>query len=68
VKAYALTFLLYFSFTPPNPRQSTANEMRNPISNDFRVTIEVGGTIPNTDYNTFELDISGRLLLEYFLV
>jgi len=66
VKIYALTFLLYFIFTPPSPGQSTSNEMSNPISNDFGFTIEVGGIIPNTDYKTAELDISGRLLLEYF--
>ncbi len=46
--------------------QSASKNLFHPLSNAFGITIEVGGTIPKTDYKIDELDISGRLLLEYF--
>jgi hypothetical protein len=46
--------------------QSASRNLFHPLSNAFGITIEVGGTIPKTDYKIDELDITGRLLLEYF--
>lgn len=46
--------------------QSASQSIFHPLSNAFGITIEVGGTIPKTDYKIDELDITGRLLLEYF--
>ena len=46
--------------------QSTSNKKITPFASEFGLTLEVGGAIPSTDYQNAELDISGRLLLEYF--
>ena len=46
--------------------QSPTEKKSNPLANSFAATVEVGGTIPKTDYKIDELSISGRLSLEYF--
>lgn len=46
--------------------QSTALKSFHPYSNTLGITLELGGTIPNTDYKLNELDISGRFMTEYF--
>lgn len=46
--------------------QSTSLKTFHPFSNTLGITLELGGTIPNTDYKLNELDISGRLMIEYF--
>lgn len=46
--------------------QSLPYKKNNPLSNSFATTIEVGSTIPRTDYKIDELSIIGRLMVEYF--
>lgn len=46
--------------------QSLSSTSYHPLSNAFGITVELGGTIPKTDYKIDELDIHSRLLLEYY--
>ena len=66
MKNYVLSFLLSLLLTIPIPGQSASDKKITPFSNELGLTLEIGGTIPNTDYKNAELDISGRLMFEYF--
>lgn len=46
--------------------QSLSSITYHPLSNAFGITVELGGTIPKTDYKIEELDITTRLSLEYY--
>jgi SPOR domain len=46
--------------------QSLPSTSYHPLSNAFGITVELGGTIPKTDYKIEELDIISRLVLEYY--
>jgi SPOR domain len=46
--------------------QSLSSKTYHPLSNALGITVELGGTIPKTDYKIDELDVTGRLLLEYY--
>jgi len=46
--------------------QSVSAKIFHPLSNAFAITLELGGTLPRTDYKIHELDIQGRLLTEYY--
>ena len=46
--------------------QSLSLKTDHPLSNALGITVELGGTIPKTDYKIDELDVTGRLLLEYY--
>jgi len=46
--------------------QTDSPRIFHPLSNAFGITIEAGGTIPMSDYKFEELNVTGRLLLEYF--
>lgn len=46
--------------------QSLSSTSYHPLSNAFGITVELGGTIPKTDYKIDELDVISRLLLEYY--
>lgn len=66
MKIYLLGFVVFLIFTFPTFGQPTSAEKVIPFSNEFGLTLEVGGVIPNTDYESADIDISGRLLIEYF--
>jgi len=66
VKNYVLSFLFSLLITNLISGQSASDKKIIPFSNELGLTLEIGGTIPNTDYNNAELDISGRLMFEYF--
>ena len=44
----------------------TNNTTFHPFSNSYGFTLEVGGSLPKTDYKIDELSITGRILIEYF--
>jgi len=46
--------------------QSSSTKIFHPLSNSFGISLEVGGSLPCTDYKISELDIIGRLSAEYF--
>ena len=46
--------------------QSDSPKIFHPLSNAFAITLELGGTLPKTDYKINELDIYGRILTEYY--
>ncbi|MEJ2105383.1 MAG: SPOR domain-containing protein [Ignavibacteriaceae bacterium] len=46
--------------------QTDSQRIFHPLSNAFGITLEAGGTIPMSDYKFEELNVTGRLLLEYF--
>lgn len=56
-------FFIINQFISP---QSLSSSTYHPLSNAFGITVELGGTIPKTDYKIEELDITSRLLLEYY--
>ena len=66
MNTFFITLICVFSLTCVIVGQSAAIEKINPLTNSFATTIEVGGTIPKTDYKIDELSITGRLLVEYF--
>jgi hypothetical protein len=66
LKASLITLFYLLSLSHYILAQSASKNLFHPLSNAFGITIEVGGTVPKTDYKIDELDITGRLLLEYF--
>lgn len=46
--------------------QSVSTKKFHPLSSAFVITLELGGTLPKTDYKINELDIYGRILTEYY--
>jgi hypothetical protein len=60
------SFFLLFIFNLIIIPQSLSSTPYHPLSNAFGITVELGGTIPKTDYKIDELDIHSRMLLEYY--
>jgi len=58
-----ILFLISIQFITP---QSFSTKIFHPLSNAFAITLELGGTLPRTDYKINELDIYGRILTEYY--
>lgn len=46
--------------------QSLSSKVFHPLSNAFGITLEAGGTIPQTDFKIDELEIMGRISIEYY--
>jgi len=67
LKTFLALLLCFLSFSHTVFSQNLNNNKFHPFSNSFGFTIEVGGTIPKTDYKIDELSITSRLLIEYFL-
>ena len=62
-----LTFILFLIiYSGSILSQTDSPQIFHPLSNAFGITIEAGGTIPMSDYKFEELNVTGRLLLEYF--
>ncbi len=61
-----LTCFLFFIINQFIVPQSLSSTSYHPLSNAFGITIEAGATIPKTDYKIEELDMTGRLLFEYY--
>jgi len=66
LKSILKTCFLFFIFIQIIIPQSLSSKAFHPLSNAFGITLEAGGTIPKTDYKIDELDVNGRLLLEYY--
>lgn len=58
--------LFFFAFYLCAFSQSSPSKIFHPLSNALGITFEAGATLSKTDYKIDELNISGRLLLEYF--
>ena len=67
MKTFLTLLICFLSFSYAIFSQNLNNETFHPFSNSFGFTLEVGGTIPKTDYKIDELSITSRLLFEYFL-
>jgi hypothetical protein len=66
VKSFFISLTFVFILPDLIVCQSLHVEKINPFANSFSATIEIGGTVPKTDYKIDELSISGKLLFEYF--
>jgi len=66
LKNIIITCFFLFIFNLIIIPQSLPSTSYHPLSNAFGITVELGGTIPKTDYKIDELDINSRLLLEYY--
>lgn len=66
MKSFLIVCLSCLTFSQINFSQSLSSKVFHPLSNAFGITVELGGTIPKTDYKIDELDVTGRLLLEYY--
>lgn len=58
--------ICFLSFSYPVYSELPTDKTYHPFSNSLGFTLEVGGTIPKTDYKIDELSIIGRILIEYF--
>lgn len=67
MKTFLALLICFLSFPHTVFTQNLNNNKFHPFSNSFGFTLEVGGTIPRTDYKIDELSITSRLLIEYFL-
>jgi hypothetical protein len=67
LKTFPELLICFLSFSLTVFSQNLNNNKFHPFSNSFGFTLEVGGTIPRTDYKIDELSITSRLLIEYFL-
>jgi hypothetical protein len=62
-----LTFYLFILiYSGSVLSQTNSPRIFHPLSNAFGITVEAGGTIPVSDYKFEELNVTSRLLLEYF--
>lgn len=61
-----LISLICFSISSSINAQFFSKNIDNPLSNVYGITLELGGTIPKTDYKIDNAGISGRLSFEYF--
>ena len=66
LKVFFISLIFTFSLSYYIIGQSLTEKKFHPLANSFAATLEIGGTIPKTDYRIDELNISGRLSLEYF--
>ena len=66
MKNILITCFFLFIFNLIIIPQSLSSTSYHPLSNAFGITVELGGTIPKTDYIIDELDVISRLLLEYY--
>lgn len=66
MKCLSIAYLLFLIYSGSILSQSDSHRIFHPLSNAFGITVEAGGTIPKTDYKFEELNVTGRLLLEYF--
>lgn len=66
MKNILITCFFLFVFNLIINPQSLSSTSYHPLSNAFGITIELGGTIPKTDYKIEELDVISRLSLEYY--
>ncbi|HSW56211.1 MAG TPA: SPOR domain-containing protein [Ignavibacteriaceae bacterium] len=66
MKNILITCFFLFIFNLIIIPQSLSSTSYHPLSNAFGITVELGGTIPKTDYKIDELDVISRLLLEYY--
>jgi len=66
LKNILITCIFIFIFNLIIIPQTLSPTSYHPLSNAFGITVEVGGTIPKTDYKIDELNIISRLLLEYY--
>lgn len=66
MKSLPIVLLSFLSFSQINFPQSNSLKVFHPLSSTLGFTLEGGGTIPKTDYKVEELDITGRLLVEYY--
>ena len=66
MKTFLALLICFLSFSHTVYSQNLNNNTFHPFSNTFGFTLEVGGTLPKTDYKIDELSITSRLLIEYF--
>ena len=66
MKYFKITCLIFFLIIEIDFAQSLSSKKIHPLSGTFGVTFETGGTFSKTDYKIGELDLTGRLLFEYY--